>query len=168
MHDYFIQIRPFTVFIPTLIHQALCRRLLHSLNFFIFFSLSEPRVPMNNWTVPRSKCHSRENCLRWLVIRIFIVCYVGLRFLSFHIPPYLGDGRYRWAGLSGETLKVEMERWHGNTINLHTQHHPPDASARSHTHTHTLSMRQKHTLKQGCQTLNWLTQCSFPPEASHI
>lgn len=116
--------------------------------FFSFFSLSEARVLMNNWTVPRSKCHSRENCLRWLVIRIFIVCYVGLRFLSFHIPPYLGDGRYRWAGLSGETLKVEMERWHGNTINLHTQHHPA-MPARDHTHTHT------HTLFQWDRNTRW-------------
>lgn len=73
--DYFIQICPNTGFIPALIYQALgfllsCSFNFFLLSFFFFFSFSKARVPMNNWTVLRSKCHSRENCLRWLVIRI--------------------------------------------------------------------------------------------------
>lgn len=34
------------------------------------FFFSKATLAMNNWTVLQSKCHSRENCLLWSVIRI--------------------------------------------------------------------------------------------------
>lgn len=67
---YIIQICPNTGFIPALIYQTLHCLLPRFFNFFPPFFFSKARVAMNNWTVPRSKCHSRGNCLLWLVIRI--------------------------------------------------------------------------------------------------